>query len=59
MIYYYVVKVQFEKGKTEFIKDYYCNFLEIGQLFVYLETKHKNNYQLIFIKERKIKNNGI
>ena len=51
MIYYYVVKVQFEKGKTKFIQDYYCNFLEIGQLFVYLETKHKNNYQLISIKK--------
>lgn len=53
MIYNYFVRIKFQKGKTGILKDYYCNFLEIGQLFVYLETKHKNNYELIFIKERK------
>ena len=51
MIYYYLIRIQFIKGKYPFIKDYRKNFLEVGELFTYLEKKHKDNYKLIFIKE--------
>lgn len=53
MIYFYHIRIKFLKGGLPIIKDYYRDFLTIGQLFVYLETSHKNNYDLIFIKERK------
>lgn len=53
MIYYYKVRIEYIKGKERIIKDYNVNFLEIGKLFLYLETKHKDNYTLISIKERK------
>lgn len=53
MIYYYNVKVEYIKGKEKIIKVYQVNFLEIGELFCYLELKHKNNYKLISIRERK------
>lgn len=53
MIYYYHIRVIFYKGNQPICKDYYRDFLTIGQLFVYLETKHKDNYDLIFIKERR------
>ena len=32
---------------------YNVNFLKIGKLFLHLETKHKDNYKLLWIKERK------
>ena len=53
MIYYYLVKVRFIKGGTPFIKEYRTDFLNIGELFYYLETKHKGNYTLISIKARR------
>lgn len=53
MIYYYLVKVRFIKGGTPFIKEYRTDFLNIGELFYYLETKHKGNYTLINIKARR------
>lgn len=53
MIYYYLIRIQFIKGKYPFIKDYRKNFLEVGELFTYLEKKHKDNYKLIFIKQLK------
>ena len=51
MIYYYTIKIRFIKGDTPFIKLYHKSFLEVGQLFYYLENCHKNNYTLISIKE--------
>lgn len=51
MIYNYKILVQYEKGGTSFIKEYIKSFLEIGEFFVWLEKKHKNNYTLISIKE--------
>lgn len=53
MIYYYLIRIQFIKGKYPIIKDYRKNFLEVGELFTYLEKKHKDSYKLIFIKEIK------
>ena len=53
MTYYYLIRVQFLKGNSVIIKDYRRNFLEIGELFCYLEKAHKNNYKLIFIKNLK------
>lgn len=50
MTYYYSVKVEYICGKKRIIKEYRKNFLEIAQLFIYLETKHKDNYTLISIK---------
>lgn len=50
MIYYYLVNVKYTKGNEIIIKEYRKSFLEIGQLFYYLETKHKNNYLLMSIK---------
>lgn len=50
MNYFYVIKVQYVCGKKCIIKEYRKNFYEIGELFVYLETKHKDNYTLISIK---------
>ena len=50
MIYYYLIKVSFYKGSEKILKEYRKNFLEIGELFTYLETKHKNNYTLISIR---------
>lgn len=56
MIYYYVITIEFCKGGQYFLKKYYKNFLEIGELFVYLETKHKGNYKVYSIKERRYRN---
>lgn len=53
MIYDYLVRVRFIKGGTSFIRDYITDFLSIGELFCYLETKHKGNYTLISIKEKR------
>ena len=53
MIYYYLVRVHFLKGSLGIIKDYRRSFLDIGELFWYLEEKHKGNYKLIFIKKLK------
>lgn len=53
MIYYYKVRVEYYKGKERILKDYNVDFLTIGKLFIYLETKHKDNYKIIWIKERK------
>lgn len=50
MIYKYKIKVRFIKGEQYIIKEYSIEFLNVGELFVYLETKHKNNYTLISIK---------
>lgn len=50
MIYWYLVKVRFIKGNITIIKEYKKSFLEIGELFCFLETKHKNNYLLLSIK---------
>lgn len=53
MIYYYKVRIEYYKGNERILKDYDVDFLTIGELFVYLETKHKNNYKVMWIKERK------
>lgn len=53
MIYYYLVRVRFIKGGTSFVKEYRSNFSNIGELFYYLETKHKGNYTLISIKVKR------
>ena len=50
---YYNVRMEFIKGKERILKDYNVNFLKIGKLFLHLETKHKDNYKLLWIKERK------
>ena len=49
MIYYYNVKVKYFSGNESIIKEYKKSFLEMGELFDYLEKKHKNNYVLISI----------
>lgn len=53
MIYFYLVTVKYMCGKSSIIKQYSKSFLEIGELFVFLETKHKDNYTLISIKKLK------
>lgn len=50
MIYWYLVKVKYTKGNESIIKEYKKSFLEIGEFFIFLEKKHKNNYMLISIK---------
>lgn len=50
---YYNVRIEFIKGKERILKDYNVDFLTIGKLFLHLETKHKDNYKLLWIKERK------
>lgn len=58
MIYYYKIRVKFLKGGRWFIKDYKSDFLHLGELFVYLETRHHDNYQLLFVKEYRYGNKG-
>ena len=53
MIYFYKIRVQFGEGKQAFTKEYVVDFLHVAQLFEYLENKHKDNYTLISIKEKK------
>lgn len=53
MTYYYLVRVHFLKGNSIIVKDYRRTFLDIGELFCYLEEKHKDNYILISIKEKR------
>ena len=53
MIYYYLVRVHFLKGNSIIVKDYRRTFLDIGELFCYLEKNHKGNYTLISIKEKR------
>lgn len=53
MIYFYKIRVQFGEGKQPFTKEYVVDFLHVAQLFEYLENKHKDNYTLISIKEKK------
>lgn len=53
MIYYYIVRVEFKKGGQRILKDYEVDFLTIGKLFMHLETKHKDNYTVIWIRERR------
>lgn len=50
MIYYYLITIQYICGSERFFKEYRKNFLEVGELFIFLETKHKDNYTLISIK---------
>ena len=52
MIYYYVITIQYVCGKERFFKEYVKSFAEIGELFVFLETKHKSNYTVISIKPK-------
>lgn len=53
MIYFYKVRVKYYKGSQPIIKDYTCNFLELFDLLTFIKTKHKDNFELIFIKENK------
>lgn len=53
MIYYYKIRVKFLKGGSYFIKDYKCDFLHLGALFVHLESNHHGNYELVYVKEDK------
>lgn len=53
MNYYYLIRVRYIKGNQFIIKDYKKSFLEVGQLFVYLESEHKDNYTLMSIKTLK------
>lgn len=52
MIYYYTITIQYICGKERFIKEYVKSFAEIGELFVFLETKHRDNYTVISIKPK-------
>lgn len=53
MIYFYKIRVQFGEGKQAFTKEYTVDFLHVAQIIMHLEEKHKNNYTIISIKERK------
>lgn len=53
MIYFYKIRVQFGEGKNSFHKEYVVDFLHVVQLMLYLEEKHKDNYTIISIRERK------
>lgn len=53
MIYFYKIRVQFGEGKQAFTKEYTVDFLHIAQLIMHLEEKHKDNYTIISIRERK------
>ncbi len=53
MTYYYLITVEFTKGNTIFLKQYKKSYLEVGELFVFLETRHKGNYALVSIKPLK------
>ncbi len=56
MIYYYLVRIKYVKGKQPFVKEYRLSFLDIGKFFVLLEEKHKDNYTLLYIKPIKYVN---
>lgn len=51
MIYFYKIRVAFLKGNKKIIKDYTCDFIHLGALFVHLESAHHLNYELIYVKE--------
>ena len=53
MIYFYKICVQFGEGKSAFTKEYTVDFLHVAQLIMHLEEKHKDNYTIISIRERK------
>lgn len=53
MIYYYIIKIAYNKGNQRIIKEYKKSFLEIGDLFCYLEKRHKDNYLLMSIRPAK------
>ena len=53
MIYFYIVRVEYKKNNLSIIKDYKSDFCNIAQLFVYLESKHKDNYTILYIKPLK------
>lgn len=53
MIYFYKICVQFGEGKQAFRKEYIVDFLHVAQIIMHLEEKHKNNYTIISIRERK------
>ena len=50
MIYHYLIKIRYIKGKEYILKEYRKMFCEVGNFFVKLEEKHGNNYQLLSIK---------
>ena len=50
MIYYYKIRVEYLKGGSTIIKDYKCDFLHLGALFVHLESYHHGNYKLIYVR---------
>lgn len=54
MIYYYNIRVEFVCGSQHFIKDYTKAFNEIGRFFIELEKRHKDNYTIISIKEKRL-----
>lgn len=53
MIYFYKIRVQFGEGKNSFTKEYTVDFLHVAQIIMHLEEKHKDNYTIISIRERK------
>lgn len=46
MIYYYLFKVRYIKGKSNIIVYYLVSFAEIVDFIHYLEKKHKNSFTI-------------
>lgn len=46
MIYYYLFKVRYIKGKSHIIVYYLVSFCEISKFIHYLEKKHKDNFTI-------------
>lgn len=46
MIYYYIFKVRYFKGKKSFVINYLVSFAEIPSFIHFLEKKHKDNFTI-------------
>lgn len=53
MIYYYVILIEYKLGGKGFIMKYEKSFVELCDFFIWLKKKHKDNFTIISIKEKK------
>lgn len=53
MIYFYDIAIKYKIGNKDIIKLYKKSFTEIGKFFIEIEKRHKDNYEIISIREHK------
>lgn len=53
MIYYYIISIEYICGGKSFIIKYEKSFAELCDFFIWLKKKHKENFTIISIKEKK------